>query len=141
MPRRNKGLAFAPGLMGFSLIVAAALFLLFFLSYVPVVKDVLAIKAEAQLYVFNNDEGSALASLLASTNNGVTYEEIMGSVIATGSPDDMDQAIIDTIEKLEGGISVEANNQRVKTYGDLHSRTVRADIALPGIRSGEVIAS
>jgi|GEM_PF-2843384 len=127
--------------MIFALVVAISTSLLYLITYIPVLKDVVSIKSQVQLVVFNNGKGSALSSLLASETDGITYEEILGSMAAKGFPEGRDAEMLEIIKSMEGGLEVKHGDTTIKTYEQTGVLTRSADIALPGLRKGEVIVS
>jgi hypothetical protein len=138
---RRRGIILVPGLLIFAIIVAISIGFLYIFSFVPVVKDVVAIKSQLQVILVNIDRGSALASLFESTSGGTSFMEIVGNSAAEGFPEGPDAAVLDTIERLGGGLSVMAGGRTVREYGTLTSSRVKADIALPGGMKGEVTGS
>ena len=141
MSKKLRAIVFTSDMLILAVVIAFTIGLLFLISRIDVLRYTIAITSEVQFMVFNNEKGGALESLFASTSNGVLYEEILGSVTAKDFPEGMDTDINRVVNKLNGGLSVNADGKSVKTYGTMGARTVASDIALPGVNKGTVTVS
>jgi len=121
----------------FTLIVVAAIMVVYFLSMVPLIDRIVAIQRQAQLYIGMSDRGGTLYSLLQTKSSGICYAEILGDMATQNAPHGIDSALNSTLNKLKGSLEVHGNGKLIKSYGN-GSCTLAADIALPGLKKGEV---
>lgn len=134
-------MVFASDLLVLVAIIGFSLAVLYLITYVPVLKDIIAIKAQAQLLLFNSDRGSALASFLTSTSNGLKYEEILGDALAKNRPQGIDSELVVLLRKLDAALSVRYGSNELWSYGIVGGRAAHADIAMPGLKKGELVVS
>lgn len=140
MLRRRKGITGDPGLMFFALVVAITIGVVYLLNLIPLVNNIVGIKAEARFQTSQDDSGTALAAFLASDMGKGSYAEILGEQAADGVSQDLDKELRATLGKMSpnGRVAVYYGNDLKKDYNGVSGDYLRADLALPGIKKGEV---
>lgn len=140
-----KGITGTPGLLFFALIVGIIISVLFIISAIPVAQNILSIRSETRFEVEQDSIGSGLAAFLASdsSSGNTRCSELLGQRAAEGFDSSLDGNIDEKLSKMSppGRIAVYYNGILVKDYNGVSSSHVSADIAIPGLKKGEVRAS
>jgi len=135
-----KGVTAAPGLLLFGLVIVVTLSVFYFITMIPILDEIVAIKAESQIYLQIDDRGGAFTSFLQTRTADKNYAQIIGELAAKGYPAGADSDIEKTLDKIDKAIEVYNDTDMIKSYGDPSFFRVSADIALPGLKKGEVRA-
>ena len=139
---KNKGAASVPGLLMFALIVVITISVVYIASLIPLVNQVVGLKADVRFGVMQDDRGTALVTFLNMEKRpGLSYAEIMGNQAAKGVDTKLDDEMEDTIKKIgpETGIAIYNSSGEIKKYGSkVGDVYLSADIAFPGVTKGEV---
>ena len=125
----------------FALIIAMTLAVVYFISFVPLLDKLVAIKSQARIYMDLDDRGGALVSFLQTRKGDCNYAEIIGNTGAKGFPVAADADVKKSLERLEAELEVYRGGEMVRQYGEVAGYTATADIALPGLKRGEVKVS
>jgi len=146
MSRKAKGITGVPGLLVFALVVAITIAVIYIISIIPLVNNVISINAEAQFQVIQDDSATALASFLSLHSYSCgNYVEVLGSRAASNFPESGDSCLVNTLSKMtpNGRIAVfdDAGNLKKGYNGDGSNSILSADLALPGGKTGEVKVS
>ncbi len=128
--------------MMFALVVAITLGVVYIVSLIPLVKNIAGIEAEARFQVEQDDRGTALAAFLASYNSTCgRYAEILGDQAAEGIDPNLDVCLKDTLKRMtpNGRVAIYHNDVLKKDYNSVgENHLLAADLALPGLKKGEV---
>ncbi len=144
MSRNKKGMTGAPGLIMFTLIVVVVVSFFYIITMIPFVEKMASIRSEAQFQASQDDRGTALAAFLKSDTTGKTYAEILGSQAAEGVDASLDDGLEATLNKMkdnnnpEGKVAVYDGDALKKNYNGVKEGYIKADLALPGVKKGEV---
>ena len=127
--------------MIYAIIVASTIAILWIISYVPLIDDIFAIKAQAQLYIDADDQGGGFVSLVSTKIKNRNYAEILGSMPSKNLPAGIDTDLKSTLKEIKAEVEIFENNELEWNYGEVAGYIVTADIALPGLRKGEAKVS
>ncbi len=128
--------------MMFALVVAITVGVVYIISLIPLVSNIAGIKAEARFQVSQDDRGTALAAFLGSYNSTCGgYAEVLADQTAEGVGPNLDVCLRDTLKRMnpDGRVAVYFGGVLKKDYNDVgENHLLAADLALPGLKKGEV---
>lgn len=140
----SKGMTGAPGLLYFALVVAITIAVVYLVSLVPFIEKLVSIRSEARFAVWQDDQGTGLAAFMASDTGNGSYAELLGLQAAKGVEAGSDSSLRAVLERMEprGRLALLYGGVKVKEYGTVgESNYLQADLALPGLKKGEVRVS
>jgi hypothetical protein len=135
---KNKGQV---GLAFLAIIVMIAFSFILILVGIDALRLAIGVRTQVKISVDTLDKGSGVVALLQSKKDSMSYAEILGDLRAANAKDDIDEDLIQTLEKFNTYLAVyNETGGKIKEYGELSSQLNKksAQIALPGRKIGRI---
>jgi len=136
--KKAKGITAVADLMIFAVVLVLTITVVYFLSLAPIIDNIVKIRTEAQIQIRDVENGGGIVSFLSSNTIGIPYSEGLALLAAKDHSSGIDSDIGKAVADLKGGLVLSMDGKAIKNYGTVGDYSSKADIALPGLKKGEV---